>query len=45
MRGNGENEMGNAVKVSIGIACVSVLVLSTGGVPAGNLVSLVKVSF
>ena len=32
----GGNEMGNAVKVSIGIVCyICVLVLCTGAVPAG----------
>ena len=38
MHKNGENGMENAMKVSIGIgiACISVLVLCTGAVPAGK---------
>ena len=36
MHKNGGNEMENTMKVSIGMACISVLVLCTGAVPAGK---------
>ena len=35
MRRNGGNEMDKAIRVSIGIVCISVLVLCTGAVPVG----------